>query len=418
MASVLPAMRGRFGSTEYYIVTMKAEDVTNKLKIPEDIEGWDDLSIEEKYQRQINYGRVKRQIAPYLTEDPDRFFGAFIVTMLHSDDIEFEPLSRVYKDKVPNLYRSAANDFGFLTLTGSEIMVPLDGQHRLAALKFAITGKDEKSQPIPGLQTTTDVAQDVCTLILIKHDGVKSRKIFNKVNRYAKRTTKSENLITADDDIVAVIVREAIVGTDNAIPYELVNANSNTLTVRAREFTTLSTLYESTKYLLEDTHGKINVETLPDKAKRSVMRQEAKDFWEAVCSSINLFNDALHDLSDAGDDKRREIRSDYLLGKPIAQWALVQAIVQLRRPNEHGIRMKLEEACNRANQLNWSVDDPRWQQVLMNGDRVGTGKTTVNYASRVIAYRLGQEITDQEIADLKDRYLSQGGTPDLADQIF
>ena len=338
--------------------------------------------------------------------------------MLHSDDIEFEPLSRVYKDKVPNLYRSAANDFGFLTLTGSEIMVPLDGQHRLAALKFAITGKDEKSQPIPGLQTATDVAQDVCTLILIKHDGVKSRKIFNKVNRYAKRTTKSENLITADDDIVAVIVREAIVGTDNAIPYELVNANSNTLTVRAREFTTLSTLYESTKYLLEDTHGKINVETLPDKAKQNVMRQEAKDFWETVCSSINLFNDALLDSSEAGDDKRREIRSDYLLGKPIAQWALVQAIVQLRRPNEHGIRMKLEDACNKANQLSWNVDDPRWQQVLMNGDRVGTGKTTINYASRVIAYWLGQEITDQEIADLRERYLSQGGTPELADRIF
>ncbi|MCY4163928.1 MAG: DGQHR domain-containing protein [bacterium] len=418
MASVLPAMKGTFGSTEYYIVTMKAEDVTNRLKIPRDIEEWEDLSIEERYQREIQYGRVKRQIAPYLAEDEDRFFGAFIVTMLYADDLEFEPLSRVYKDKVPSLYRTAANDFGFLTFSGSEILVPLDGQHRLAALQFAITGKDEKSQPIQGLQPATHIAQDVCTLILIKHDAKKSRKIFNKVNRYAKRTTKTENLITADDDIVAVIVREAVIGTDNAIPYELVNATSNTLTTRAREFTTLSTLYESTKYFLEDTHGKINVESLPDKSKQKIMRQDAKVFWDTICSSINLFTDALQDPSETGDNRRREIRSDYLLGKPIAQWALVQGLVLLRQESKDGAKMSLEDACKRANQLSWRTDDGRWQQVLMNGDRVGAGKTTVNYASRVIAYWLGNDFTEQEIVDLKDRYISQGGIGKLAEPII
>ena len=418
MASVLPAMRGKFGTTDYYIVTMPAKELTERLIVPQDIEGWGDLSLEERYQRDIDYNRVKRQIAPYLVDDDDRFFGAFIVTMLNADEVEFEEVSSIYKGNVPSLYKSAGSAFGFLTLRGSELLVPLDGQHRLAALGFAMSGKDEKQQPIPDFEARPDVAEDVCAVILIRHDEMKSRKIFNKVNRYAKKTTKAEDLITADDDIVAVIVRETIVGATNAIPDGLVNAKSNTLTAKAREFTTLSALYEGTKYVLENTHQKINTMALPDKATQSVMRQEAKDFWETVCVEVNLFADALHDPGENGDEKRRESRADYLLGKPIAQWALVQAIVRLRNENDDtGSRMSLSEACKRVNQLDWSSSEPRWQQVLMNGDRVLAGKSAVNFASQVIAYWLGEDLNNEQVAVLRERYKSQGATGRLADPI-
>ena len=415
MASVLPAMQGKFGSTDYFIVTMPAKELTERLVVPREIEGWSDLSLEERYQRDIDYNRVKKYIAPYLVEDDDRFFGAFIVSILNSDDIEFEPVSNIYKGSVPNLYKTAGSAFGFLTLQGNELLVPLDGQHRLAALEFAITGKDEKQQPIKDFQPRTDVADDICTVILIRHDEAKSRKIFNKVNRYAKKTSKAENLITADDDVVAVIVRDVIIGVDNAIPDVLVNAKSNTLSVKAKEFTTLSTLYEATRHLLEDTHGKVNTEILPDKATQGIMRQEARDFWETVCSEVQLFSDALHDPSDNGDDKRREIRADYVLGKPISQWALVQAIVRLcSEDDETGERVSLQEACKRVNQINWSVLDPRWQQILMNGDKMLAGKSAVNFSSQVIAYWLGESLDDSRVGELRERYKSQGGTGQLA----
>lgn len=418
MASVLAAMRGKFGTTEFFIVTMRAKELTERLVVPKTIEGWDDFSLEERFQREINYGRVKSQIAPYLMEDDDRFFGAFIVCMLNADEVEFEPASNIYKGNVPSLYRSAGSAFGFLTLQGNEVLVPLDGQHRLAALGFAISGKDEKQQPIKGFQARADVAEDVCTVILINHDELKSRKIFNKVNRYAKKTTKAEDLITADDDVIAVIVRESILGPNNAIPDVLVNYKGNTLTGKASEFTTLSTLYEATKYLLEDTHGKINTEILPEKATQAILREEAKEFWETVCSDVQLFRDALHDPSEHGDARRKEIRDDYLIGKPISQWALVQAIVRLRdEESESGNRISLGEACKRVNQLNWSDSDPRWQHVLLTGKRVVAGKTAVNFASEVIAFWLGQNLSEQKVTELRERYTSQSATGHLADPI-
>ena len=401
MATVLPAMQGKMGSTRFWLVTMPAKELTERLTIPKHIEGWDDLSVEERYQREIDYKRVRRQIAPYLTTDEDRFFGAFIVSVLNADNVEFEPLGDM-APKIPNLYKTAGKAFGFLTLSGSEVLVPLDGQHRLAALDFAITGKDESKRSIDDFEANVSVAADDCAVILIMHDTVKSRGIFNKVNRYAKKTTKSEDLITADDDVIAVIVREYI--ANEVIPARLVNYRSNTLNASAKEFTTLATLYEATKVLLEDLGGKIDTQRLPDRATIKTLRDNAVDFWKELCDKIDTFARALHDVNVDGDDKRKEIRRSYVLGKPIAQFALAQAVVRMRSEDDTGARLSLAEVCRRVNAVDWSVESPLWQGVLMNGDRVLAGRSVARFAGRVVAYLLGEELSEDELAALSEDF--------------
>ena len=416
MATVLPAMRGSFGSTEFFIVTMPAKELTERLIVPKEVEGWEEMSIEEHYQREIDYNRVRKQIAPYLASDVDRFFGAFVVTMIHDDNVEFEPLGKLVT-KIPNLYKAAGSAFGFLTLAGSEVLVPLDGQHRLAALDFAISGKDERQRPIVGLDANMDVAKDICTVILIRHDQVKSRKIFNKVNRYAKKTSKAENLITADDDVIAVIARETI--PEDIIPVRLINTSSNTLSPKAPEFTTLSTIYEATKILLEDLEGKkIDTQNLPDEPNRKRLKTEAQDFWADICDQIDLFNSALHDATENGDERRREIRKDFLLGKPVAQIALVQAIVRLRSEDDKGHRMSMEEVCKKINRLDWSAAAEIWQDVLMNGDRVVSGKTATNFAAQIISYWLGEKLDESAEQKLKERYVEHSGGNELRSPFF
>ena len=185
----------------------------------------------------------------------------------------FEPAVNVL-GKGPTLYRTPAKSFGFLTLSGGEMLVPLDGQHRLAAIQFALTGRDEKQNPIEGLRPNADLANDDILLILIKHDADKDRKIFNKVNRYAKRTSKAEDLITADDDVIAVISRETV--ANEIIGSRLVNYKSNTLPDSAYYFTTLSTVYEATKNVLEGTFGRISTQSMPDRATEALYRDRGK----------------------------------------------------------------------------------------------------------------------------------------------
>lgn len=399
-------MKGQFGSTEYYMITMKAADVATKLVIPKEMPDWDDLDLNERFQREINYSRVRKHIAPYLANDPDRFFGALIVDVFNFEGMDFEALDQVISTArgVPGLYKSASQSFGFLTFEGGEMLVPLDGQHRLAAIKFAITGKDEKQKPIVGIDPVTDLASDDVLLILILHDPIKGRKIFNKVNRYAKATSKAENLITADDDIVAVITRDLV--ANELINSRLVNYSSNTLSAKAPYFTTLGTVYDATKWVLEDEDGKISDQVLPEKSKRDLYRTLAREYWSTLLEGVELYQLALKDPEETGDDKRRQIRQEFLLGKPIAQLALMMAFRRLTlSSSSDGARLPWGEIIRRINAVDWSMENNMWQKILLNGKRIVAGKQAANFAARFIAYYLGETLEKVELDNLKKLYL-------------
>ena len=423
MASVHPAMRGKFGSTEYFMLTMKAGDVANQLVIPKKMPDWGELELEERFQREINYNRVKKHIAPYLANDPDRFFGGLIVDVINSEEMVFEAMDNVYQARrIPNLYQTASKSFGFLTLSGGEMLVPLDGQHRLAAIQFALSGKDEKQKPIPGVSPNPELANDDVLLIMIKHESEKGRKIFNKVNRYAKATTKSENLITADDDIVAVISREII--ANDLIGSRLVNYQSNTLTPPAHYFSTLSTIYDATKHILEDKFGKINNQTLPDNANKKLYEDTAREYWERLLKGVTIYQVALANDTEDGDDKRREIRRTLLLGKPISQLVLMLAVIRLKsREQPDGSRLSWETILKRINKVNWKSDDPMWQNILMSGSRIVSGKEATHFASRFIAYYIGEDLKETELNNLKDVFAKRFPETDqsnvnLPDRLF
>ena len=184
--------------------------MANKVKIPREMDDWDDASIEERYQRDINYNRVRKQIAPYLANDDSRFFGAIIVAAMNFEtNFLFEPLSDLTTKGLPGLYLAAASGMGFLTLSGGEVLVPLDGQHRLKAIEFAVTGRDERGLDIPNIKNPcTQLANDDVTVVLVAYDQQKARNIFTRVNRYAKPTTTGQNIVTDDDDFAAVLSRD------------------------------------------------------------------------------------------------------------------------------------------------------------------------------------------------------------------
>ena len=219
---------------------------------------------------------------------------------------------------------------------------------------FALTGKDEKQRQIEGIDPNPDLANDDVLLILIKHDETqRGRRIFNKVNRYAKKTTKAEDLITADDDVIAVITRETI--ANEIIGSRLVNYRSNTLSESTHHFTTLATLYEGTKAVLEENFGKVDIQTLPDTAKVALYRDTAREYWDQLANGVTIFHAALLRKEDDGDEQRREVRRTSLLGKPVAQLALMYAVVRLKTQGEKGdgSQFSWSDIFEGINNLNW-----------------------------------------------------------------
>lgn len=388
---------------------MKAQDLVNRVKIPREMEEWSDLSVEERYQRDINYSRVKKQIAPYLAKDDSRFFGAVIVAAKHFDEnVEWEPLTAVLAKGLPVRYRTEAENLGFLNFRGGELLVPLDGQHRLKAIEFALTGRDEKARSIQGMVPCTELAQEDVTVVLVPYHVKKARKIFTKVNSYAKATTTGQNIVTDDDDVVAVLSREV---ANNLIGGRLVKYTSNTLGKRDEEFTTLAIVYNCNDAIITNTFpvGKLDKTQLPDKEQVQLYREKIMAVWEAVLDGIEVFADAIHDKDSSGDQGRWEIRATNLLGKPVAQECLVKAFVRLTGAPTN---MAAEDGCEKLNGLPWSISEDNmqgvWQRVLWSGGVDGKIITkNRRLATNLIAYLAGERVEGDAYKELLDDYRRQ-----------
>jgi DNA sulfur modification protein DndB len=392
--------QGKFGNTTYWITTMKAIDVVNTLKIPAEIEGWTNLSPEERYQRMVNYKRVKDHMAPYLAKSDDRFFGAFIVSIIGAVP-EFEPLENVLP-AAPRAYKAALQSLGVLHLDQGQMLVPLDGQHRLAALQFAITGKDEKQKQLDHFQINPAVREDDVTLILIAHDNQKARKIFNKVNQYAKPTSKGDNLIVDDDNIVAVIARELI--QDLLPESHLVQLTTNTISSKSGSFTTLSTIYESTLDFLTiacNEGKKIDINELPIKEKSDLFWGEAKSLWELLLTTFNPWKEALTDRSANGTSLRSELRESYVCLKPVIQRAIVSTVAEFVYNGKGNVKKAIEK----LNQLDWDCENPLWKYAFYsNKGTIISGPTDTNFAIRYIGHLIGAGTDpDKLLVDFKER---------------
>lgn len=409
MSTTFAAMKAHLGNTDYYILSMKAQELVNIVKIPKELDGWEDLKLEERYQRDINYTRVRTQIAPYLANDPSRFFGAIIVAAMNFDDTgdAFEPLDAVLTRNLPSKYRGDAEAMGFLTLRGGEVLVPLDGQHRLKAIEFAITGRDREGKAIPDMSPCIDLAQEDVTVVLVPYVAEKARRIFTRVNRYARPTTAGQNYITDDDDIIAVLSRQIV---NDHIGGRLAKYHSNTLTTKDPEFTTLAIVYNCNDFVIENTFpgGKVDKTKLPDQSKQTLFRDKVSEVWGVLLEQIDVFVDALSDPEETGDAKRKEIRSKNLLGKPVAQECLVRAYVKLTGAPTN---MASKDACQKLNVLPWDITEANvkvWQNVLWSGGvdgKIITKKRVL--ASDLLFYLAGGNMTDQEKDQLLMDYRKQ-----------
>jgi len=380
MAKLYPSMRGKFGTTEFFITTMKAGDVIKDIKSADQIPETRDLTIEEQLQRELRWDRIKSEIAPYLIGDEDRFFNSLIVDIYNDTGVDFEPLAKTFKCS-NKLYESAATPFGFLILHGGERMFALDGQHRLKALQVAITGRDNTDNLVEE-DFNPDIAKEDVAVIFIKHESTqKIRKIFNKINKYAKPTSKGDNIITSEEDPFAIIAR-TLIGPEAIFKENQVNWRSNTLSKTNKHFTTIGTLYECSEILLRKT--KLTKTEVPKDLKKHY--SYVANVWESLLKDFEPFTELINST------EVNKLRETMLVGKPVGQMTLLES-VQICL--EHNIELK--ELIARFNKVDWRSDAEIWQNVMYepNG-RIKANRTARKLAARIIAYMVGIQFTDEE----------------------
>jgi DNA sulfur modification protein DndB len=398
MAMVIAAVRGKMGSTEYYQVKMPARELVSSIRPAGELDEWATWGIEERMQREINQTRITKEMIPYVTKSKDRFFGSLIVLVFRGE-VYFEPLTET-SVKVPHAYRKVASDIGFLTIEGGQL-VALDGQHRLVTLRDIIQGK------VADGECVSEVPGDEISVIFIKHESnEKTRRIFNKVNRYAKPTGRGDNVITSEDDGYAIVTRRLLdegepLGGKDSRGDLIVEWKNNTLSTRSAKLTTISAVYESVKELLSHE----NIKEFDEKHRvNRPSDEELDDAYEKVCRVWKMAVERLTPFRLAIADRGNiaKMREDNLLLKPAAQIALFKGIVKARQKG-----LTLEETFKRADKVDWHIKSDMWRDIIVRGDGaiIAGSKEAYERTADLICYLVAADrMTGEEKEHLKVAY--------------
>ena len=364
-------------------------------------------------------------------EDQDRFFGSLIVDIYTGfDNVVFEPITKfVEQDKLAAAHNIALQNAGFLTLPGKERLIALDGQHRLLAMKLCLKGASAISVAMLGnkkmtpqmmaLEPHPELAEEEVSVIFVEHENnLKTRKIFNKVNKYARQTGRGQNIITSDDDVYASIARRLFAEGEvlhKIGKNELVNWSSNTLSQRSKQLTTVSALYTIAETISKDRGWSAKVMPSDADAIEEVF-EENTDFWKQLLEGMSVYREylALTKL----DKPISQLREDNLLMKPVTHMALAHVAYFAKQKG-----IEWSDVVTKLDKVDWSMDNSVWFNILVipaKKKKVITGKESIRAAGLVISYMvMGDTMTHAEINEVKEiiRNSTNGKSDQLPDKI-
>jgi DNA sulfur modification protein DndB len=362
--TTIAVQRLKMGTTTYFLASMTAGELVTRVRTAEEVlTDWDNLSIEDRIQRNINKKRLQEEIVPYLAGHPDRFFGSVIILL--DGDVEFESLEKFQNAK--GIYALQTEKLGFLTISNGN-WIALDGQHRLVALRELITGNYQGSQ-LPGIMD-----DDIAVIFVKQETTEKTRRLFNKVNRYARATSRSDNLVLSEDDGYAIISRKLFMNEDGPLHVrkergeDFVNWRNSTLSGRSLQFTTISALSLIVRDICE-AHGiMIDEKTLggvaPNEADLDRAYALAVQWIEAAFTAFPILEEVRNNPALL-PDYRATNRSHSLLLKPAGQIALFRAARIARE--EMGTSFSIEQFMRATTSVDWSVESAIWENILVQG---------------------------------------------------
>ncbi|MGY1777735.1 DNA sulfur modification protein DndB [Geodermatophilus sp. SYSU D00804] len=405
MAITVPALRGQMGTIQFYETKMRASELTAISRPASEEESWATLDIEERLQRELNDKRVRDDIIPYLAKSPDRFFGSLLVLVDKPELFEYEGAGKYLSNNVPAAYRKTLEQMGTLTIEGGRLIV-LDGQHRWAALRSVVQGKDDKGNTVSG-PCVGEVPNDELVVVFIPFvNSETTRRIFNKINKNAKPTGRSDNIITSEDDGNAIIARRLLAAeqplggkytSKDGKEELLVNWRSTTISPRSAQWTTISAVHETVIDVLK--HHKIEFNEKeqihrPDADLLDKAYEHVHDWWTAVLEGVDAFREILNHPNQVA-----QIRKDHpeweLLLKPATHIVLFKALI---KAVDRGVPR--EDAIRRLGRLDWRAEAPLWRDILIApGGRIIARAENYDVTAEVIAYLVGGESSTQTVRD-------------------
>lgn len=230
-----------------------------------------------------------------------------------------------------------------------------------SAISVAMLGNKKMTPQMMALEPHPELAEEEVSVIFVKHENnLKIRKIFNKVNKYARQTGRGQNIITADDDVYASIARRLFAEGEvlhKIGKNELVNWSSNTLSQRSKQLTTVSALYTIAETISKDRGWSAKTMPSDDEAIEEVF-DENTDFWKQLLEGMSVYKEYL-ELTKL-DKPISQLREDNLLMKPVTHMALAHVAYFAKIKG-----LVWADVVRKLDKVDWSMDNSVWFNILV-----------------------------------------------------
>lgn len=312
------------GDWAYYVTLMPLAEVADRVKSAQEIHKSDTLC--DLIQRSVS--ARTGDIAKYLTRQPQHLFNSIIAGIYEGDPQWFElevPEAKNYRGVTfPD---GLGRCLGSLHLTGTEKIFALDGQHRVAGIKEALT-------------TNPSLGDEHLSVIFVAHSNEKpglerSRRLFATLNRYAKPVSRLEIIALDEDDPVAIATRQllrdhsllskkGVVATSKA--KQMPNGNTQSLTTAVALYEGLLSYIVQVRRISKKELVEF-LATRPDEAALKKLVSDIVGLVNATAShipSVSAYKQALS--QDRSALKFRNEQGGDLLFRPVGFLAYFMAV--------------------------------------------------------------------------------------------
>ncbi|MBB5879674.1 DNA sulfur modification protein DndB [Xanthomonas arboricola] len=397
----IPALRAALGDWIYYSCVMSLPELATRVSYAEEIH--QDKALSKLIQRSLE-GTRSTHISDYLEKTPQRFFNSLVVATYGEKPkwLEIGNFNEQSSAKILDRIDPSERDvFGYLALSGREKIFAVDGQHRLAGIRKAVSNG-------------VNFDDERVSVLFVSHSEAhrdRTRRLFTTLNKTARSVAKLDIIALDEDDSMAIIARRLV---ENRVWFKspkiaVISRVSMPVTNRS-SLTTISNLYDVLKIIFKFRAGKKSERLLkfyrPSDRELSELEEFAVGYFTALHNSFPPIRE-LFESPEAGPvtQKYRGPHGGHFLFRPAGLEVFTQVAVEFSL-KEH---CTLFEAVDRIKGIPTDLSALPYRDVLWDPN-----KKTINSKGKPLVKDLLRYIVRLTPKDgLKERYEVALGKPKL-----
>jgi DNA sulfur modification protein DndB len=344
----VPALRGKMGGIEYFTITLPYSVVTKYLTTTDR-----NLPPKERENRKPTKSRYG-VIADYITKNPDTYRFSSITCTYGKNDGKRTPVRWDSVEPSGDL-----SLIGVLTLDNRDPLIIVDGQHRFEGIRKA-------------LDADPSLADDMISVVLFPYIDLKSaQQLFSDLNRNAKKTTKSLDILFDRRDVLNRVTQKLVEKVSVFI--DRVNLEDAGIPAQSKDMFTLAGIYQATDPMTDAiSEAGLLPEALAQKDEygKPIDNEDQyvdflADVWEFIAKRFPEWGKVA-----SGELDIRDARSKYLHWNSGVISAIGEFIAASMREKGQDWRQPVVTALEHPDNRGWRRDEAHWQGIIAAGTQV------------------------------------------------